>query len=117
MASVYKKTVTRKLPAGAELFTRKGEQFARWRLKNGTKKTAPVTTAADGTLRIRTEAATYTAKYRDGQGVIQETATGCRTKDAALLVLKELTMRCAIGKRLCWPSISPTISPICEADR
>ena len=36
---------------------------------------------------------TYTAKYRDGQGVVNEVATGCRSKDAAKAVLKDLVDR------------------------
>jgi len=93
MASVYRKTVTRKLPANAELFTRKGERMARWKDRSGKRQTAPVVEGRDGSLRIRTEAGTYTAKYRDGSGIIQETATGCRSKDAAIAVLNELTGR------------------------
>ena len=31
MGSVFRKTVTRPLPEGAELFTKAGEQFARWK--------------------------------------------------------------------------------------
>jgi len=41
MASVYRKAVTRKLPAGAELFVRKGEQLARWKTRSGKRLTAP----------------------------------------------------------------------------
>ena len=93
MASVYRKTVTRKLPAGAELFTRKGERMARWKDRTGKRQTAPVIEGRDGSARIRTEAGTYTAKYRDGSGVVRETATGCRSKDAALAILHELTDR------------------------
>jgi hypothetical protein len=93
MSSVFRKTVTRKLPANAELFTRKGEQFARWKDRAGKRQTAPVIKGRDGSLRISTEAGTYTAKYRDGTGVVRETATGCRSKDAAIAVLNELTDR------------------------
>jgi len=93
MASVFRKTVTRKLPVDAELFTRKGEQLARWRDRAGKRQTAPVIEGRGGSLRIRTEAGTYTAKYRDGSGVVCEVATGCRSKDAALSVLNELTGR------------------------
>ena len=92
MASVYRKQVTRKLPDGAELFTRKGEQFARWRV-NGKPRTAAVSVGKNGELRIRTEAGTFTAKYRDGVGVVREVATGCRDKTAAQAVLRELTGR------------------------
>jgi integrase len=92
MASVFKKSVTRKLPEGAELFVRKGERFARWRV-NDKPRTAPVTVGKNGELRIRTEAATYTARYRDGSNVLQEAATRCRDKNAALAVLKDLVTR------------------------
>jgi hypothetical protein len=33
MGSVFKKTYTKPLPAGAELFSRKGQRFARWKDK------------------------------------------------------------------------------------
>ena len=71
MASVYRKTVTRKLPAGAELFTRKGERFARWKDGKGKRQTAPVFEGRDGSLRVRMESGTYIAKYRDGQGIVR----------------------------------------------
>jgi len=91
MATVYRKTVTRKLPAGAELFTRKGQRLARWKDRSGKRLTAPVIEGRDGSLRVRTEAGTFTAKYRDGSGVVREVATGCKSKDAAQSVLNELT--------------------------
>ena len=89
MASVYKKTVTRKLPADAEIISRKGGQFARWRVR-GKVRTAAVSAGDNGELRIRTESATYTAKYRDGSGIVREVATGCRDKTAAESVLAGL---------------------------
>ena len=48
MGSLRRKTFTKPLPDGAELFTRKGETFAKWRDGNGKTRTAPVTTAGDG---------------------------------------------------------------------
>jgi integrase len=39
------------------------------------------------------ESGTYLAKYRDGEGIVQEFSTGCRTKDGAQSVLKELVDR------------------------
>ena len=93
MASIFKKTVTRPLPADAELFVRKGQEFARWKTKNGKPRTERVTTGRDGQKRIVTEAGTYTAKYRDGSGLLQEAATGCRDKAAAQSVLNELVKR------------------------
>ncbi len=93
MASVYRKTVTRNLPADAELITRKGEQLACWRDRSGKRQTAPVVEGRNGSLRIRTEAGTFTAKYRDGSGIVQESATGCRDKTAAQAVLRDLVAR------------------------
>jgi hypothetical protein len=52
LGSLRRKTFTRPLPEGAETYTRKGELFAKWRDGNGKTRTAPVTTAADGSLRI-----------------------------------------------------------------
>ena len=47
----------------------------------------------DGADRITVESGTYLAKYRDGEGVVQEVSTGCRTKDGAQSILKELSDR------------------------
>jgi len=93
MASVFRKTATKPLPPNAAIITRKGERLARWKDGRGKNRTAAVTTGRDGTDRIVIQAATYTAKYRDGQRIIREVATGCRTKDGALSVLRELTGR------------------------
>lgn len=93
MGSVFKKTATKPLPEGAELITRKGERYARWKDRNGKKKTAPVTTGRDGSDRIVVTARTFTAKYRDGQGIVREEPTGCRDETAARQVLQELVQR------------------------
>ena len=93
MGTVFKKTRTQPLPAGAELFTRAGQQFAKWKPAKGKSRTAKVTTSDDGSLRIQTEAATYTAKFRDGQGHIRAVSTGCRDEDAARSVLSKLERR------------------------
>ena len=93
MASVFRKTVTKPLPANAEIIIRKGERLARWKDVRGKNRTAAVTTGRDGSDRIVIQSATYTAKYRDGQGIVREVATGCRTKDGALSVMRELTGR------------------------
>ena len=66
MGNVFKKTVTRPLPPGAEIITRQGVRLARWRDGKGKMKTAPVTTGKDGAERIRDESGTYVARYRDG---------------------------------------------------
>ena len=65
--TVFKKTYVRELPDAAEIVTRKGKQVAQWTDRRGKKRTAEVTTAKDGSLRIKVKAANYTAKYRDGE--------------------------------------------------
>ncbi len=35
MGTVYRKTFTKPVPAGAETFTRKGQRFARWKDRKG----------------------------------------------------------------------------------
>jgi hypothetical protein len=98
MATIYRKTVTRPLPANAEIITRKGTQVAKWKDRKGKIRTAPLTTGKNGLQRIRTEAATWTAKYRDGEGVVREVATGCRDKGAAHSVLSDLMERSELVK-------------------
>ena len=98
MGTVFKKTRTRPLPAGAELFTKAGQRFARWKPLKGKTRTAKVTTGDDGTLRIQAEAATFTAKFRNGQGIVREVSTGCRDEDAARSVLSKLERRAELVK-------------------
>ena len=98
MGTVYKKTVTRPLPKGAELFTKNGQSFARWKPAKGKTRTAKVTTGADGSTRILDESGTYIAKFRDGSGYVCEVSTGCRDEDAARSVLGKLERRTELVK-------------------
>ncbi len=91
--SVFRKTVTRPLPLGAEFITRKGVRLTRWRDGKGKIRTAPVTTERDGTERIREESSTYFARHRDGNGVVVETPIGCRDESAARQMLADLERR------------------------
>jgi integrase len=93
MGTVFKKTFTKSLPAGAEIFTRKGEKLATWRDRKGRKRTAPVTNGRDGSNRIVVKAATYTAKYRNAVGHVVEIPTGCRDETAARSVLADFERR------------------------
>jgi integrase len=93
MGNVFKKTVTRPLPNGAEIITRQGVRLARWRDGKGKMKTTPVTTTKYGIERIRDESSTYVARYRDGNGLVVEVSTGCRDKTAAQSVLADLERR------------------------
>lgn len=93
MGSTFKKTATKPLPAGAKIVVRKGQRFAEWTDAKGKRRTAPVTVGKDGSDRIVITARTYTAKYRDGSGIIREVATGCRDESAARSILTELERR------------------------
>ena len=90
MGSIRRKTYTKPLPDGAELFARKGETFARWKDGRGKTKTAPATTAADGSPRIVSTSRKWLAKYRNGDGLVVEVPTDCTDKTAAEQVLREL---------------------------
>lgn len=87
MGTIFRKTVTRPLPVGCEIITRKGKQLAQWTNRKGKTVTAELNEAGD---RIRTEAGTYLAKYRDGSGIVCEVSTGCRDKASAANVLADL---------------------------
>jgi len=93
MGAVFKKTVTKPLPAGAKIIVRKGQRLAEWLDAKAKRRTAPVTVGKDGTDRIVITARTYTAKYRDGAGIVREVATGCRDETAARSMLTELGKR------------------------
>ncbi len=98
MGTVYRKTITRPRPEGAETFTRtvkgadgakRSEVWARWKDSKGRTRTARITDNG----RVSIEANTYTAKYRDGQGIVREISTGCRDKGAAQSMLSDLMKR------------------------
>jgi integrase len=93
MGSVFKAKVTRPLPPGAAIVVRDGKQIAEWRDAAGKVRRAPTTGAKAKRPGVIMEAATYTAKFRDGQGVVCKVATGCRTRDAAKQVLADLESR------------------------
>jgi integrase len=93
MGSVFKAKVTRPLPLGATIVMRGGKQVAEWRDASGRLKRAPTTGAKAKRPGIIKEAATFTAKFRDGQGVLRKVATGCRTREAAKQVLADLEGR------------------------
>lgn len=79
--------------AAAKIIVRKGQRLAQWQDVKGKARTSPVTVGKDGADRIVVTARTYTAKYRDGSGIVQEVATGCRDESAARAVLNELEKR------------------------
>ena len=118
MGSLFKKTVTRPLPPGAEIITRQGVRLARWRDGKGKMRTAPVTTGKDGADRIRDESGTYVARYRDGNGLVVEVSTGCRDKTAAQSVLADLERKAERGSgRFAHTGRSPYLRALGQADR
>lgn len=98
MGSVFRKSVTRPLPNGAEIITKNGEQFAKWKPAKGRAKTARVITGKNGSLRIIDESGTFVARFRDGSGLLCEISTGCRDEDAARSVLAKLERRAELVK-------------------
>ncbi|HLA85604.1 MAG TPA: hypothetical protein VJL29_12495 [Thermoguttaceae bacterium] len=98
MGTVFKKTATKPLPAGAKIIVRKGQRLAEWTDGKKKRRTAPVTTGKNGSDRIVITARTYTAKYRDGSGVVREVATGCRDESASRSVLAKLERRAELVK-------------------
>lgn len=102
MATIYRKTVTKALPDDAELFERKGERLARWKDAKGRMRTAPVTVPSKGThagkTRIVITSRTFTAKFRNGSGIVVEHPTGCRDESAARQVLADLVRRAELVK-------------------
>ena len=91
MGTVFKPFVTRPLPDGAQLVTRAGKRVAVWTDASGKRRQAPVT--AGDTPRLQVKAGTYSAQYRDGDGVVRRVSTGCRSLDAARAVLADLERR------------------------
>jgi integrase len=98
VGTVYRKTVTKRLPAGAKIVVRRGQRLAEWIDAKQKRRTAPVTTGKDGTNRIVITPRTYTAKYRDGSGIVREVATGCRDESAARSLLGKLERRAELVK-------------------
>ena len=96
MGSVRRKSSTKALPANAELFEVKGQQFARWIDRRGKKRTAKTTIGNDGSVRIVVVSKTYTAKFKDENGSPCEVPTGCRDKGAALRVMAEQERRAGL---------------------
>ncbi len=84
MGTVFRKSFTKPLPAGGEIITRKGQRLARWIDSKRRKRIAPVSAGvgSDGALRVTIASKTYTAKYRDGSGVVREVAGCWRTSSA-----------------------------------
>lgn len=86
MGSVFRKSYTKPIPAGAEVTAKGGQRLARWRVR-GKLKTAPVTRGEDGSDRLLIEGRTFYAKYRDHAGAVVTRPTGCKDEQAARQIL------------------------------
>ena len=92
--TVYRPTVTRALPEGAEVFEEAGKTFARFTDSKGEPQTRAVTVPDKGphagTKRIVIESSFYVARYRDASGVLRTVSTQCRTEKEARARLADL---------------------------
>jgi hypothetical protein len=52
MGTVYRKSATKPLPAGARIIVRKGQRFAEWFDAKEKRRTAPVTVGQEGAARL-----------------------------------------------------------------
>ncbi len=86
MATIYRKMHTKLLPDGAELFTRKGQQYARW--VDGRGKNQMAELSPDG-QKIIIESRIWHARYRDADGLERRVSTGCRDEQAARRMLSD----------------------------
>jgi integrase len=85
--------VTRPLPDGAKIVTRDGKRVAEWIDGSGKKRHAPINGPRAKRPGISERATTYTAQYRDGNGVVRRVPTGCKSLAAARAVLRDLESR------------------------
>lgn len=97
MATVFRPIQTKPLPPSAEVLTRKGERYAKWKDTRGRTRTAKVTTTKNGD-RIVLESPYYRVRYRDAKGVLQDVSTGCRDAVAAQSMANELVRRAELIK-------------------
>ncbi len=84
MGTVYRKTFTKPIPAGADIIERPGEQQSRWRNANRKLSSAKVTTDRDRVPHIRVESGTFFANDRDSSGIVVAQPTGCHAEKPLL---------------------------------
>jgi hypothetical protein len=92
MGSVFRKTITRPVPATAEVVTIQGKKprrIARWQ-SGGRRVDAEVTTTTDGRDMVRVKSSTYYAKYRNADDNVVVVPTGCRDRKMAEQFLARL---------------------------
>jgi integrase len=88
MGTIFRPIVTKPLPQGAVV----ANGTARWTSPRTGSCSAPVRTTPRGVC-IEIQSSKYLVRYRDGQGVVQTVATGCKDADTARAVLADLERR------------------------
>jgi integrase len=85
MATVFRKTAIRPVPASAVIATdRDGNATAKWTPRGSRRPiAAPVRTLDDGRRVIEMPTGCYYARYRDADGRVRTVSTGCRDESAA----------------------------------
>jgi len=71
MARMFRQTYTKPLPEGAEIFTRKGKRYARFKSGKGNTVTAPLTQDCKKAI---VETAKWYIEYRSAEGVLRKVA-------------------------------------------
>ena len=97
---LYRPTFTKPIPAGAELFTRKGERFACYTDGRGKTKIAKVTTNEHGVDRLVFTSPYWRVRYRDGSGVECDVPTGIQKDSLSRFVHRRQSLRLDIVDRL-----------------
>lgn len=82
MGSLFKRTERRPVPRAAEIVTKDGKRFARWKLR-GKTVAAEIVTGPDGTETVAVKSGAYIGKFRDHNGRVIERSTGCRDESTA----------------------------------
>jgi len=86
VATIYKRTRRKSIPAGAEIVERKGRRYAVW-TSRGRQQRAPL--SEDGAA-VLVEADQYTIEYFDHHGKRRRVASGTPDKDAAQRLANQL---------------------------
>ena len=81
MANVFRPSVTRPIPKSAVIVEKRGKRVAQWKGHGGKIRTAQLDESGE---RIREQAQTYTAEYRDATGEVVRQPTGFRDRELAM---------------------------------
>jgi len=91
---MYRKTVTRPLPKGATLVTKKGQKLARWMTSSGEIRECPVNASG----KIVEQTGTWYASYLGSKGVIVEVSLETADEKQAQRRFMDLTRKSALIK-------------------